>query len=425
MPYKLDRRPDHTLEVEAHLDSDVVDSERQKILKAYRGSARIPGFRPGKAPLSLVRTHFAAEVEGDLVEELARRAWAEVVEGEETLEPLTPLQVAETRIDEDGTFHLKGSLEVRPHFDLEVGAGLSLPEIPVEVGDEEVDEEIEKLLAEHAAWEPAGDAPAEDGMLVELDIRGEPEEGEPFTSEGVRFVLGDDEVFPEIQEALQGARAGEERSAERRFPDDHADQAMAGKKVRYTLKLGSIKRRVLPELDDEFAGGLGFDDVEALRTRVREVLERTKKRERRDRWRRALLDQLEEGLDLNELPSSLVQAGLKEELERYAYMMVMQGKNPTEEEIDWQEVSARMEPEVRKRVLDSLVLEQLAREWEIEVPEDEVEAFVEGDARQKGIPAAEHRANLEKEGRLDEIRHAARVAATVDELIRRAGGEVE
>jgi len=187
MPYKLDRRPDHTLEVEAHLDSDVVDSERQKILKAYRGSARIPGFRPGKAPLSLVRTHFAAEVEGDLVEELARRAWAEVVEGEETLEPLTPLQVAETRIDEDGTFHLKGSLEVRPHFDLEVGAGLSLPEIPVEVGDEEVDEEIEKLLAEHAAWEPAGDAPAEDGMLVELDIRGEPEEGEPFTTKNKRI----------------------------------------------------------------------------------------------------------------------------------------------------------------------------------------------------------------------------------------------
>ena len=106
-------------------------------------------------------------------------------------------------------------------------------------------------------------------------------------------------------------------------------------------------------------------------------------------------------------------------------MLAMQGKNPTEEEIDWQEVSVRMEPEVRKRVLDSLVLEQLAREWEIGVPEEEVEAYVEGDARQKGLPPAEHRANLEKEGRLDEIRHAARVAATVDELIRRAGGEVE
>ncbi len=425
MPYKLDRRPDHTVEVEAHLDREVVETERTKILKAYRGKARIPGFRPGKAPLSLVRTHFAAEVEEDLREELSRRAWAEVVEGEEGLEPLTPLRVAEARVAEDGTFHLSGNLEVRPHFELGDPSELTLPEIPVEVTAEDVDAEIEKILEEHAAWEPAAEEPAADGMLVELDILGEPEEGEPFSSEGVRFVLGEEGVFPEIQEALQGARPGDERIAVRRFPDDHEDEAMAGRKVTYTLKVHGLKRRVLPELDDEFAAGLGFDDVEALRARVREVLERTKQRERRDRWRRALLDQLEEGLDVNELPSSLVQAGLKEDLERYAYMLAMQGKNPAEEEIDWQEISARMEPEVRRRILDSLVLEQLAREWGIPVPEDEVEAYVEGDARQKGIPPAEHRANLEKEGRLDEIRHAARVAATVDELIRRAGGEVE
>ncbi len=425
MPYKLNRRPDHTVEVEAHLDPEVVETERQKILKAYRNRARIPGFRPGKAPLSLVRTHFAAEVEDDLMEELSRRAWAEVMEGEEALEPLTPFRVSETRVDEDGAFHISGDLEVRPDFELKDPSELDLPEIPVEVTEEDVDEEIEKILAEHAAWEPADDTPAEDGMLVELDIHGEPEEGEPFDSEGVRFVLGEEGVFPEIQEALQGAKAGDERTAERRFPDDHTDEAMAGKKVVYTLKVGAIKRRVLPDLDDEFVKGLGFDDVDALRARVREVLERTKHKERRDRWRRALLDQLEEGLDANQLPSALVQAGLKEDLERYAYMLAMQGKNPTEEEIDWQEVSVRMEPEVRKRVLDSLVLEQLAREWEIGVPEEEVEAYVEGDARQKGLPPAEHRANLEKEGRLDEIRHAARVAATVDELIRRAGGEVE
>ena len=425
MPYTLNRRPDHTVEVEARLDAEVVESERQKILKAYRSKARIPGFRPGKAPLSLVRTHFAAEVEEDLTEELARRAWGEVVGGEESLEPLTPLRVSDSRFDEDGTFHLSGDLEVRPRFDLRDPSELSLPEIPVEVTDEDVEAEIEKILAEHAAWEPAGEAAAEDGMLVEVDIHGEPEEGEPFTSEGGRFVLGEEGVFPEIQEALQGARAGEERTARRRFPDDHPDEEQAGKVITYTLTVTGLKRRVLPELDDEFAQGLGFDDLEGLRARVREVLARTKARERRDRWRRALLDQLEETLDPSQLPPSLVQAGLKEDLERYAYMLAMQGKNPAEEEIDWQEVSARMEPEVRRRVLDSLVLEQLAEQWDIGVPEDQVEAYVEGEARQKGIPPAEYRANLEKEGRLDEIRHAARVAATVDELIRRAGGEVD
>ena len=171
--------------------------------------------------------------------------------------------------------------------------------------------------------------------------------------------------------------------------------------------------------------GPGERDVTTIDQRVREVLERTRHKERRSQWRRALLDQLEEDLDINQLPASLVRSGLREDLERYAYMMAMQGKDPQNEDVDWQELSARMEPEVRKRVLDDLVLEQLADRWGMEVPEDDVRAYVEGDAREKGVPVAEHLANLAKEGQLDGIRHAARISATVDELIRRVGGEVE
>ncbi|NOZ96109.1 MAG: trigger factor [Acidobacteria bacterium] len=427
MPYTLNRRPDHTVEIEATLDTETVEASRKRILETFRRKARIPGFRPGKAPLAVVRSHFGAEVEEELTEKLSEEVFHEVVDTEESFVPLTPLAVREARVAEDGTFHLEGELEVRPVFEIPPIENLSLPEIEVAVSDADIDEELTKVRAEQAAWEPVDDGEAENGMLVELDIHGEviEGEGEPFHNEGVRFVLGEEGVFQEIQEALIGVRPGEERTVEKTFDEDFQDENAAGKTFRYRLVVQGIKRQILPDLDDELAKGMGFDDVEALRQRVREVLERTRHKERRSQWRRALLDQLEEGIDRNQLPGSLVRDGLREDLERYAYMMAMQGKSLENEEVDWQEISARMEPEVRTRVLDSLILEQLAEQWGIDVPEDDVRAYIEGDARQKGVPPAEHMANLAKEGQLDGIRQAARLSATVDELIRRVGAEVE
>jgi len=428
MAYTLQRRPDHTVEIEATVEAETVEANRTRILQTYRRKARIPGFRPGKAPLSVVRSHFGREVDEELREDLAEHAFQEVVETEDSFVPLTPLRVQEAGFGEDGAFKLKGELEVRPVFELPAVEKLSLPEVSVEVTEADIDEELDKVRAEQAAWEPVEEGTAaEDGMLIELDIHGEviEGEGEPFNEEGVRFVLGEEGVFPEIQEALRGVLAGEERTVEKQFEGQEKGEEAGAKTVSFRLVVHGLKRRLLPELDEEFAKGMGFDDVEALRQRVREVLERTRHKERRSQWRRALLDQLEEDLDINQLPASLVRSGLREDLERYAYMMAMQGKDPQNEDVDWQELSARMEPEVRKRVLDDLVLEQLADRWGMEVPEDDVRAYVEGDAREKGVPVAEHLANLAKEGQLDGIRHAARISATVDELIRRVGGEVE
>ena len=425
MSYTLNRRPDHTVEVDATLDAETVESSRRRILQTYRRRARIPGFRPGKAPLAVVRSHFSHEVEKELREELSEQVFQELVEQEEGLVPLTPLSIRNMEIEEDGSFHLEGELEVRPVFELKEPEELELPHIEVAVGEADIDEELDKVRAEQAAWEPADDdAVAEDDMLIELDIEGEviEGEGEPFHEEGVRFVLGEEGVFPEIQEALRGVRAGEERTVEKAFEARDDEPA---RKVRYRLKVHGLKRRLLPDLDDGFAQGMGFEDVEALRARVREVLERTRHKERRSRWRRALLDQLEEDLDVNRLPGSLVRDGIREDLERYAYMAAMQGRNLEEEGVNWPEIAAKMEPEVRKRVLDSLVLEQLADQWGIEVPEDDVLEYVAADARKKGVPPREHLANLAKEGELDQLRSAARLSATVDELIRRAGGEVE
>ena len=138
-----------------------------------------------------------------------------------------------------------------------------------------------------------------------------------------------------------------------------------------------------------------------------------------------MLDHLETDIDQAELPSSLVQTTLREQLDRYAYTMAMQGVEVDPEKIDWNEIAAKAEPAARQEVLDTLILEQLAESWEIAVPEAEVDAYVAQEAARQSVPPAEHKANLAAEGKLDRVRHAARIAATVDEMIRRAGGEVE
>ena len=426
MSYQLKRRPDHTVEVNAAFEAEAVEAERGRILADFRRKARIPGFRPGKAPLSIIRARFGEAVEEELQEHLSKRSWEEVLTGEEDLEPLSPFRVTDAHLDDDGQFVLTAEVEVRPRWDLPAVEKQTLPEISLEVSEADLNEELERLRKEQGVWEPA-EGPAEDGMLVEIDIEGEDLDGETeaFKDDGVRFVLGDEGMYPEIQEAVRGAAPGDERVVEKTFVEEDPNPRQAGKKIRYKLSLVSLKRALLPEIDDDFADGLGFESLAALKERAREVLAQKKRNDRRQSWRRALLDGLEEGIDVNTLPESLVQGALREELGNYAYAMAMQGQDPRAEDVDWQKISAQLEPSVRRRVLDELVLEQLADEWEISVPEEEVESFISAEAQRRGIPVAEHRANLAKEDRIEGIRHAARISVTVEEAIRRAGGEVD
>lgn len=264
-------------------------------------------------------------------------------------------------------------------------------------------------------------------MLVEADLEGtiEDSDDDPYSEQGAQFVAGSSQVPQEVSEALQGASVGEKRTAIKVLPDDLEDESKAGKKVTYAITVKSLKKKVLPEIDDDLAKALGLESLEDLRQRVVAVLERDKRASRRDTWRRFILDQLEQGIDLGELPPTLVQSTLREQLDRYAYTIAMQGSSRDLDSIDWQEMSAKAEPAARREVLDTLVLEHLAEAWEVEVPESDVDSYIANEAARLSVPAAEHKANLAADNRLERIRHAARLAATVDEMIRRAGGEVE
>ncbi|HSO24031.1 MAG TPA: trigger factor [Chondromyces sp.] len=427
MPYTLTRGANHTVAITATLDPEAVSRERQHIVRAMRRTARVPGFRPGKAPESAIRARFADEISSELEEHLTGILWREVFDAEHDIEPITNPQIRELAFADDGGFQFTAELEVRPRFELPELAGLELPVVPLEVAEAEVEGELAKIQEEHAVWEPAEEAAAEDGMLIEVDLEGQVEDSdeEPFREQDASFVLGSGSAPPEVDEALQGARVGDQRIATKVLPDDLKDAAKAGKTVTYTIAVKALKRKAVPKLDDDLATTIGLESLAQLRERVQAVLEQGKRAERRGVWRRFLLDHLSQEIDLGELPPSLVQGTLREQLDRYAYTLAMRGMGAGVDTINWQEIAAKAEPAARREVLDTLVLEQLAEAWETPVPEAEVDAYIAREAAQLSVPATEHKAKLAAEDRLERIRHAARVAATVDEMIRRAGGEVD
>lgn len=426
MTYKLTEQANYKLEVAGNLQTEIVDRERQSIVRSIRGRAKLPGFRDGKAPESLIRARFAEDIGAELKEHLSQLVWEEVMEAEKELQPLTMPKVREVKFADDGSFELVAELEVRPKYELPDLADATLPEVSLDITSSEVDAELETLREQQAVWEPVEDQEAADGMLVEADLVGlmEDSDQEPYEENDAQFVLGADGLPPEINEALQGARAGDERVAVKVFPEDDEKEDRAGKKVTYTVKVKALKAKVLPEIDDELAKSLGLEDLAELKERLNEALSQRKGAERRDEWRRSLLDHLSVEIDLNTLPSSLIQSAVSERVNRFAYEMAMRGAGPDDGDFDWQELSAKAEPAARRHVADNLILEQLAMEWKTPVPEAEVEAYIAADASRLGIPPTEHKANLASEEKIESIRHAALLTAVVDEMIRQAGGEV-
>ena len=427
MTYKLTEQANYKLEVAGSLPTEIVDRERQSIVRSIRGRAKLPGFRDGKAPESMIRARFAEDIDADLKEHLSQLVWEEVMEAEKELQPLTMPQVREVKFADDGSFQFVAELEVRPNYELPDLAEATLPEVSLDLTDGEIDAELETLREQQAVWEPVEDSEAVDGMLIEADLVGlmEDSDQEPYEENDARFVLGGDGLPPEINEALHGSKAGDEKVAVKVFPEDDDNKERAGKKVTYTINVKALKAKVLPDVDDELAKTLGLEDLAELRQRLTEALSRKKLAERRDQWRRSLLDQLSVGIDLNTLPSSLIQNAVSERVNRFAYEMAMRGAGPEDGNFDWQELSAKAEPAARRHVADNLIIEQLAMKWKTPVPEAEVEAYIAADASRLGVPPTEHKANLVAEEKLESIRHAALLTAVVDEMIRQAGGEVD
>jgi trigger factor len=419
MSYEIERATPCRVVLTATVAADDVRAEREHVVTSFVRAARMDGFRKGKAPRALVERRFAKEIREDLEEHLTRRVWDEARQ-EEKLRPASSLGIRDATWLESGEFRLTGEFDVYPTIELPSTEPFTPPPFELEPSDDEVADAVAQLQERQAVWEPAEDGAAGEGMLVEAEVHGSfpAGGGEPFSEERSLFQLGKDEVYPEIEAAVAGHRVGDEVEAERVIGEEGGAER-AGTRVAYRVRIKSLRRKRLPEVDDAFASSVGVEGgVDALRTRVRERLRAARVERRRETWREALITYLAAGKVLD-LPEEPVREGVRREMIDFAQALAHRGVDPERSKVDWEKVEREMRPKVEQRMRGELLLDALADALAIEVSEADIDHEVQHQAERIGVPFAELKGNLAKGGGLERVGGVLRRERAVDEVLSR------
>lgn len=385
----------------------------------FSKTAPVPGFRPGKAPVSMVRTRYGGEVRDRVMRMLLPEAIYAAIE-ESKLKVIGEPSVDDVLLNDGLPMKVKVSVEVLPEFQVGDFSGLKAVKKVREVTDETIDMAINGALEAQANLTPVEEErPSEDGDVAEIKLSGyilpdgadaPAEDAVPDIPEHSEDVeLGKPTVLAVFNENLKGMRVGETRVFETTFGEERVPEDLKGKRVSFKATLESLRRKELPELNDDFVKGLpgDFADLADLKTKLRERFEKEADREATDRTDTELLDQLVERTNV-EVPDLLVRERINERLREMAMNFYEQGIDPRAAQLDWQSLGDSIRPAAIRDIQRSLVLEQIGEEASIEVAESDVEREIELLAKQANQPVAAVKARLTSEKRLDSIRGVLR-----------------
>ena len=404
------------LAVEAPVD--VVQKEWERAYGRVQKQARLPGFRKGHVPRSLVKLHFADDVRREVAEHLIPDVYRQALT-EARIDPVNEPDLQEVKLEENAPLSFVAVVEVKPAIALSAYKGLDVQHAPTAVSDEDVARTVEQMREQQAEFRSVERAAAE-GDLVVVDYTLAPEAHDPTTANGYHFVVGTGSVMPEIDAAVVGMKAGEKKEIELRFPDDHRMESLRGKSGTASLKVSEVKEKILPPLDDEFAKSLGqFDTLEALRAEVRTQLEARREVEQR----RELEDKVvTDALARHEftVPDAMVMRQIAHQVEHARERMRRQGVDPDGVQWDYQKLIGELRPGAEQAVRRALLLEAIADKEELTVADAELEAEVDKIAKASQRPAPAVRRMMEKSGDLDSLRHGLRERKTLDFLIEHA-----
>jgi trigger factor len=380
----------------------VVEAEPEELVRETDESvrriakqARIPGFRPGKAPVDVIRKRFWPEIQEDVRERLVSRLYVAAAR-EKGLRPIGDPTLDELVHEDDKPFRFKTTFEVLPVLEPKNYKGVEVRQRSSRVGEQEVDEALESLREAHARYVTEDGRASQTGDILVADVEETPEGGEPDLRENAMIEVGLPQQLPAFNEALHGAVAGAELNFTVRYPDAHPSQKLAGRDVKYAVKVREIKRKDVPALDDEFAKDMGeFESLAALRARVVRDLEARKAAEARSTLRQEILDKvlLE---NVVALPEILVEEEIRHRLEDMVRAMVMHGMDPRKEEFDWKGLRDRQEEPARKVVHARLLLDSVSAAEGIAVTAEDVDARIRAEAERIGETFEALRAKLLK-----------------------------
>ena len=281
-------------EIQVEIPVEDVNRQTDSLIQKYQKVARIPGFRRGHVPASIIRQRFSEEIKTDMVEALVPRFFRQEAE-RLSLHPVSQPRVTDLHLHEGEPLRFKAAFEVLPEIKLEGYKELRAEKPEIAVSEADVEQSLADLRERHASFNPVEGRALADGDFAQVSLDGHPKaetkseqksgeakssEGQPVHMDEVLVEIAGQNTMPEFTEHLRGTSAGDERTFDVNYPDDTQDKRLAGKTFSYTVKVQSIKQKSLPELNDEFAKQLGeFQTVDDLRKAVREQMESERKHE--------------------------------------------------------------------------------------------------------------------------------------------------
>ena len=413
-------RRDLTIEV----PSTVVDEAIGHAAAKLGRSARIPGFRPGKVPPTVIRQRFKPQIMQDVAEHLISKAVGEALV-EKGVEPIGTPDIKDLVLEEGKPLTFKATFEVLPEFDPGDLSTIEATEPSRAVEDDAVNQSLERIRERNARYEVVESGAVEAGhtVVVGLERRGTDKEGKPGDvdkHDQVNIELGAPSNPPGFDAEVIGMTPGSNKSFTITYPDDYAIPELAGGKVDYTVNLKEIKKRVVPVLDDELAKDLGdFSSLEELRKRVREDLEHEAMHAAERQVRQDVMRQLASRLPFA-VPASLVDREIDRRLEDFARRLMEQRIDPRQANVDWNAFREGQRAPATESVGSAIVLDEIAKRESITISDEDLDAELQRYADQTGHSLASIKARLQKDGEIGRIAAGLRREKAVTHVLAKA-----
>jgi trigger factor len=418
-------------EIQVEVPAAEVARETETLIQKYQKLARIPGFRTGHAPASIIKQRFAEGIKSDVVEALIPRYFRQEAD-KLGLTPVSQPRVSDLHVHDGEPLRFKASFEVMPTIRVEDYKQLRADKPDISVTDEEVEQSLKGLQEQRAIFTSIEGSPLGDTDFAQVSLDGKPKDAEEVTAgpatpgpagsnpvhmDDILVEIGGPGTMPEFSENLRGVSAGEERTFDVHYPQDFSDQRLAGKTFTYAVKVKAIKQKSLPELNDQFAKELGeFADLGELRKRIRADMEAEKKHTAEREAKDKLVAELVKRNDF-EVPDALVESQIDLRLERGLRALAARGmKSEDMKKMDLHRLRGGQRDQAVQEVKAALLLEKIAEEEKIEVSDAEIDREVEALAEQSKQSMEIIRSRLTREGALDRIRNRIRTEKTLDFL---------
>jgi trigger factor len=417
--------------LEIEIPADVVQKRVAAIARDFQKHARLPGFRQGKAPLSLIQRRYQEDIRGQALQDLVPE-YVETQVREKKWEPVSTPSITDVKFEDDAPLRFTASVEIMPEITLGDYGSLKVKAEKTSVSDEEVEETLKRMQADAATYAAVDEARGlQDGDFASLavvgsdptkaNVDGAADTKPAVTLNDVLCEIGGADTVKEFSENLRSAKAGEERKFEVAYPEDFKDHRLAGKTLAYQVKVLGIKKKQLPALDDDFAKEMGpFESIGALRDRIRQDMAAHKQQEADEEARRRVRKGLNDLHDFP-VPESLVEKQTDRRMDRLRRQLSAQGMGSQLAGIDWSKVRTAQREEAEQEIKNSLILERIADRENIEVAQSEIDEEVEKLAAATGAQAEQVRARLTTPEALDRIKDRLRLDKALNIVLEGAG----